>query len=388
MKNWLIYFSILVGVQGWGQGDSTNLLSQYELADTLFGNLNYSLQTGKLFNRLNLEDTIESVTWNSKDFIQENPTIATTADYFFQLMYEMKLMSIDTSIVSDRMKLYDSTSIYIAENEFETENYYYPFGIVDYTYEYLDVVANASLLNLNGISYFPSAPNAALVLEQKRAQFASPMFDYFSSDTMGIIFKRADFYSNHKTAADVASIEIKVNNTWNTLAFDQLFLYATTDTEYQYFTIKITYNDSSSITNLSKIYTPEQALKSLEKVNSFPGCDLGGTINHDGNKLIWCMVRRCSNKDRILKPYLLLTGYRPPFIGQKFKKTWQLYNDEHGGLMNDLRLNDYDIFLVKFNIHEKPYKHGMEESARLLIEFIQYLNTEKGAYKGSASESS
>lgn len=384
MKNWLVIFFICVGVHGWGQEDSTNLLNQFQLADSTFKNLNYSSNTGFLYNRLMVDDTLESVTWNTNEFLKLNSDVSTNADYFYQFMYEMKLMSIDSSLVPDRMNIYDSASIYLSNNEFETEQFDYPFAIVDFKYENIDIQTNinSSLIYKNGIVYYPASSNSNLIVEERRAKFACPTFDYFSSDSMGIIFRTNDFYSNHKSLQDIAQIKIKVNGNWNVLVFDQLFKYIPNNTEYQEFTIKITYTDSSSFTNTSKIYTPELFLKDETKSNSFPGCDLDGTINHDGDKLKWCMIGRCDYDGRILKPYLLLTGYRPPLIGQSFKKTWKLYNDEHGSLLNSLRDNNYDIFIVKFNIHARPYKHGMEESANLLVSFIEFLNNQKNASKG------
>ncbi len=103
------------------------------------------------------------------------------------------------------------------------------------------------------------------------------------------------------------------------------------------------------------------------------GCTRCGMISDNGNKLKWCMVPACG-RDRPEKPYILVTGYRPPMFGQGFKKTWKIYNDWHQNMLQTLRGQEYDIFLVKFNMQWKPFEHGMQEAASLLETFLIELN--------------
>lgn len=105
-------------------------------------------------------------------------------------------------------------------------------------------------------------------------------------------------------------------------------------------------------------------------------------IDINGNQINWCLIPRCDYNGRIMKPYFLLTGYRPPILDQDFDKTWDYYNDEHGDLLNSLIANNYDVFIVRFNIHARPFSHGMIESAELLMKFIEEVNAAKNTSLG------
>lgn len=196
---------------------------------------------------------------------------------------------------------------------------------------------------------------------------------------MALIVKPEYFLSNHKTIDDIAAITVEVNRITYDIVLDEPFYFVPQEQERQLFKLKVTYTDRSYIQNVIAINTPELALGQAKSDNTFPGCDRSGEVSdNSGNKLKWCMVGRCGYDNRVFKPYILLTGYRPPIFGQSFRKTWRLYSDEHASLLNRLRADNYDVFLVKFNIHWRPYSHGMQESANLLMTFLEEINVLKG----------
>ena len=47
------------------------------------------------------------------------------------------------------------------------------------------------------------------------------------------------------------------------------------------------------------------------------------------------------------------TGDGSAYAGQEYAvaETWKLYSNQHRNMLYDLTLNDYDIILVRFNIH-------------------------------------
>lgn len=383
MKRFIVIFAMLVGVQALGQVDTLNPLTQEEIADSVFGNLNSFIPTQKLWNRLLYDDTSYSITWNIDSIGKSWNHFPASADYIYGVIREMKTMSIDTSSVPSLMAVYDPVAAYIGEKEFDEENLIYPVGIVDFNFNYLNVDENILNGSLNKSNEVLSSNNNNILFETKSVQLVAPLFDYFESEQMGLIFKQDNYLSNRLTASDVESIELNFNNQTTVISWDEVYYFTPKEDTVQQFFVRVNYTDHSYIENYFVINTPELSLKNVQKTHSFPKCtdlklDNKDEIEIDGNKLKWCWIPGCGSDGRVFKPYLLLTGYRPPIIGQSFNKTWRIYNNEHGSLLQSLRDNNYDILLVKFNIHAKPYEHGMQESAELLIRFIELLNIAKG----------
>jgi hypothetical protein len=310
--------------------------------------------------------------------------VGATSDHAYGLLYEMRLMSADTSTVPDRMEIFDPVSSYMGEIEFENDELHYPIGIMDYKYNSIDVSSNL----VNGSIYLQDSAyhksSQPLVVTERKTALISPLFDYFDSEQMALVFKKEFFLSNYRTVDEIKSISLTFNNITRRLSFGETYYFEPAASESQLFYVEIMYSDSTVLRSHFTLHTPEINLKSKDeaKGNSFAECTKDGVITIDGNKLKWCMIPRCGYNGRIFKPYILLTGYRPPMFGQSFRKTWKIYNDNHQSLLNSLRDNNYDIFLVKFNLSAKPYEHGMVESAALLEQFIRYLNTEKGSGSG------
>src|SRR5690554_449574 len=119
MKKLILGLLLLVGFNGWGQEEAleeinssistrhrviTDSVTQYDAADRVYSNLQALVPTGKLYNRLMLEDTLESVVWNLNDITtNEDEGGGATADHAYGLLYEMRLMSFDTASVPGRI---------------------------------------------------------------------------------------------------------------------------------------------------------------------------------------------------------------------------------------------------------------------------------------------
>lgn len=115
----------------------TILMNDWDIADTIYGGLDSKSQTGILFNRLEM-DSADAVTLNT-DLISNNLNYKTNADLFYRLIYELKVMSIDTSEVIGLKQLYDTTSQYIGMHDFISERIIIPIGIADYEFEEIDI---------------------------------------------------------------------------------------------------------------------------------------------------------------------------------------------------------------------------------------------------------
>jgi len=368
---------LLFGYGAKAQQD-TVYVNEWQLADSVFGQLTTKVSTGLLFNRTFLDST-NSFALNTNGETSFN----SKADYYYQLMYELKLMSLDTSATPSSIELFNSASIFVGEHEFKDERQVYPIGIIDVEYEILDVdygLANGTLNLVNNSYIDVSTSNDAYSIA--RSTLIAPMFDLMSNDNnMALIFREQDFYSNHKNISDVSQLEIYYDSIWISLNFDEEFIYTPKNDSIQRFNFRVVYNNGDTLYNNAIINTPL-----LAKINTKAHQD---KLCHDeytfqdavGNNLKACFIPSCSNKNVInpypKKTYILVAGYRPPIFGQKFKRTWELYNDFHGNLLSQLIDNDYDIYLVKFNIQWKPYQHGMIESSELFIQFLEYINYTK-----------
>ena len=389
MKNWLVIFFICVGVHGWGQVDTLNPLTSLQIADSVYGNLNNYTTTGRLYNRLLIEDTNFSISWNTKDFCLDSTNNFATSDNIYGLLYEAKYMSVDTSSIVDPLNVFKTAQSYTGEQEFNLKRYVYQIGVFDLEYNYFDENQELSFGNITKSNqvFYPSPGLTSF--PKKRARLIAPMYDYFDSDSIGFIFTEQYFYSDSHVFSDISEIKFNKNGMVSLIIPNAISYFKIEKDSVQKFMVEITFSNGDKIGNYFILQTPELS-KSKGKKNdesTLPGCtefliDGSDEIEISGNKIQWCLIPRCDYDGRILKPFFLLTGYRPPIIGQSFEKTWQFYNDEHEELLNNLIANNYDVFLVRFNIHQKPFSHGMIESAELLMKFIEGVNVAKNSSLG------
>ena len=376
---WLILMIFGISFHGNTQQDTLEI-SSWELSDSIYGNLTTHVNTGFLFNRT-LLDTNEAFVYNT----DKTNLFTSNADLYYRLMKELKMMALDSSSIPDLYSLYLDASTYTAGIEFEEERIVYPIGITDYQYNYINL-SNAQtngLIISNGIILEDTDVTNGSAYSTRKCSLIAPLVDYFSQNDISIVFRTQDFKSNYRNSNEIQTIEVKQNGAWSTILFDQEYSLILSQNAVQNFTVKVTYNDNTTLLNEIFINTPEFILKppsEKKKIN----CDKSGdyTLSNLENgklKLKYCMIRGCNNAtiSRPNKPYILVTGWRPPIFEQTFKKTWYLYNEDHQYLLQSLVNVNYDIYLVKFNIHENPQGHGMQESAELFIRFLEQLNLDK-----------
>lgn len=355
-------------------------MSPVKVADSVYGNLVNNIPSGYLLNRA-LMDT-NALAYNT----QKLKDSAVNADYFYGLMAEYKRMALDSNTVPGLLDIYDGVNSYMGKHEFNEDIYIYPIGIADFDYEYLDeenAIQNG-WINSQDEQLFDNN-QSHLAYKTKKSQLIAPLFDMYSSDVMGVTFRKENFYSNRHSISEVDYMIVEHGNTVTELDFDDVYEFVPSYDSYQYLTFKVFFTDGDSILNKTKIFTPELPFRGGQEKTSFPKCPKKDDkrdkfSDSDNNKLEYCFINSCNNNShgyRPKKPYILVTGFRPPIIGQSFKKTWKLYSNKHDHLLYDLTLNDFDIILVRFNIHWKPYQHGMKESADLFIDFLRDLNGRK-----------
>jgi hypothetical protein len=388
MKKYLLSFFICIAFCGFGQIDTLNPLTAKQIADSVFGNLNQYIPTQKLYNRLLFEDTSYSIAWNTHHFSKDSINYPASSDNLYGLIYELKSMSIDTSTVEEPLTIFKRAQEFTGAIEFEEHKFVYPIGIVDFNYNYLDKNSEISYGNLTEENQVLYVNNSYVNIGTRKANLIAPMYDFFDSDSMGIVFKTDFFFSNYRSSDEISSIEITNQTTRRNLQFNEIFYFKTRNDSVQKFEVEVIYNSGEKIAHHFVLQTPGLKGKILSKSEStLPGCtqflvDGAEEIDISGNKISWCLIPRCDYNGRIMKPYFLLTGYRPPILEQSFETTWEYYNDEHGDLLNSLIANNYDVFIVRFNIHARPFSHGMIESAELLMKFIEEVNAAKNTSLG------
>ncbi|MDR0802862.1 hypothetical protein, partial [Fluviicola sp.] len=403
MKKLITGIALLVCLHGFGQTD-TVFVSREKLADTLYYRLTTKAPTGYLANKLQylLTDSLILKT----DFYQaDSGRRAVSADNMMQWLYEMNGMALDKTALPQPDSVFNTAYSYAGKMDFDEEIIVIPVGIFELAYNSVDEQTglNQGILGKDVSIWTDLNPADVSIVSTDTSTLAGPLFDYFSSDVMGLVVKSEFFISNTRQLSDVLSLELGRNGRWKNVGFDEVSYFSPEQDSVQHFRIRITYTDSTVrtwdlVVNTPELvkdgefsekssFSPEDWNEDDEEENYDQKCPLlvrngkpcesCGMLEDDGgNKLKWCYVPSCSGRagSPPQKPYILITGYRPPMFGQGFKKTWTIYNDWHHNMLASLNGQGYDIFLVKFNIAEKPYQHGMQESAALLERFINELN--------------
>lgn len=405
MKRLLFVLALALGAQSWGQVD-TVFLSQEKLADTIYSGLSGKAPTGFLGNKLSLLRT-DSLIFKTNIYQGDSALSSVSADRMIQWLYEMNCMAISPDMLPNKDSIFDAIYSYVGEMDFELDIISIPIGIFDLEFNLIDedLGLENGILGKEGSIFTDLLQSNQSVVSNQRSVLAGPLFDYFSSDVMALIVKSDFFISNIKTTNDIQSLELGKDGSWRIINFDQLFYFLPNKDSVQEFKIRITYTDETVKIFPFVINTPDPEIKTINNTKSFftpedwegddddfasgckkkdrdqAGCTRCGVIEDNDNKLKWCMIPVCG-RERPEKPYILVTGYRPPMFGQSFRKTWEIYNDWHQSMLNQLRGDGYDIFLVKFNMQWKPNKHGMQEAATLLETFINHvnLNMKSGQY--------
>src|SRR5690554_6796911 len=304
----------------------------------------------------------------------------------------MRLMSFDTASVPGRIDVLTNVMYYMEDFEFDLDEYHYPIGIFDYKYNIIDEEQNQTNGNiyLQDSAYYLQSNE--LELTERKATLAAPLFDFHSSRQMAIVFRKENFYSNYRDVDSITKITIVNNRNIKELDFEETYYFTPNNKGKQNFYVEITYADGSSFFSFFTIKTPllgDEGSKFDNMLKSGFGCDDEDEITENIGlrklKLKWCLKERCGWNGRIYKPYILITGYRPPFIGQGYGTTWNYYNGEHNSMLDELRANGYDIILVKFNMHWRYEMLGIIEASKLLERLLLWVNEQKGG-QGSGQE--
>lgn len=374
MKRLIYCLLFLLPFVGKAQQD-TIFVNEWKMADSLYGELKTHIPTGFLLNKT-LMDTTASFVSNA----HRTSEYIANADYFYRLMYEIKRMALDSSQVPGLLELYYSVSTYVGGREFEEDRYIYPIGIADYEYQQLneEYAIENELIVKNGLSWRDTDTLNGSAYSTRRVQLTAPLFDNYSSESMGLVFKENHFFSNHKTINDVKTLEIFNAGSWTVVDFDEVYNFIPDYKEKQYLKVRITYINGEQFLNDIEINTPEQAIIEYQ-TKSDNVCTYSFEFEDSGNKLEACFIEGCktSQETTLTKNYIVVTGYRPPKLGQSFDKTWKLYNAYHQQLLQTILSSGHDVYIVRFNIHEKPQSHGMKESADLFVKFIETVNASK-----------
>lgn len=368
------------------QADTINVPVK-QFVDNAFAQIQGQFTTGFLGNKtLGLDS-------NALERIK-NTNTPWNASHFYTAYNVLDLMATDSNFVTAE-QLYEMVHLHVMQTDWDLDIVSVPIGIVDVNYEeFNDSVetANNTFSYNNGV-LLQNTPITSV--ESKRFSFLGPMFDYKSATAMELYFDSSYFYSNHKTIADIASIVVSDGTTPLTISMGESYLFMAKDTSFQQLNVKITYTNNEVLEKDVLINTPFLEVKSERYTNGFFGNGPGRCpeffsrgYEENGNKMQICYIPSCSNEDaggswdgpqvaRIKRPFILVTGWRPPFLGQSFETTWENYSNKHNDYLATLREYDYDIFLVRFNVHIRPLSHGMIESAELLEQFINELNDQR-----------
>lgn len=373
MKNIIFILMVVFSLHSTAQQDTIQI-SPLELADSVFGLLHsQNIPSGRLFNRLFIHEDSSIV-----GSFAPGSSKVTNADCFYRALIELKYMSVDTSTFLNQYDSFREAERTLAHYEFEESKTVIPIGIVDYRYQSFNEVTAENLghMNMQQLRYQDVYPSNNPAYQTKRVHIVAPMYDYLSDNVMYLLLKQEWIHTDH--LVDIASVTINLGTSWETLVFDELFRFTPKNASMQTAQVRVYYTDHSMLETSFQFSTPELNVR-LDR-GSF--CDEEGTVRGDGlnNNLGWCLKRGCStagNEDKVDKPYIFVTGYRPPIVSQSYEKTYELYSTNHNNYLQTLGNSSFDVFIVRFNIYEYPETHGMIESARLLVKFIEYVNERK-----------
>ena len=364
-----------------GQQD-TILITKKDLADSIYGLINpTNMPSGRLFNRQFLPPKESTLFHFSTDSILSQDTIK--PDYIYNSLLELKEISLTPELEMDALSLFDSVQKFCLEEEFDNNRVIIPLTFVDKTYHYYDdstFVADGRIVLTSENRFDETNNNIVQVFDEKRVRLAGPLYDFMSAEVYYFYVKREWLVVDSIDQIDHFSIGI--GDYWYELPFDTyLPIKAPKDLTFN-FKIRVHYKSQTQEKSIFDVIVEFLAQYSNLSLMDMPIskkiCNEDNQISHGNNKLQWCLVHGCTNDQlEADKPFILLTGYRPPIVSQSFDKTYDNYSTYHNGLLNILRNNAFDIFLVRFNIHSQTQTHGLVESAKLLKDFIHYVNNRK-----------
>ncbi|AEA43641.1 T9SS type A sorting domain-containing protein [Fluviicola taffensis] len=373
---------ILFSSSLFGQQD-TIAVTKRELADSIYGLINTTnMPSGRLFNR-QFRPTTESTLFHfSKDSISTQDTIK--PDYIYSSLLELKEISINPGLETDAWDLFDSVQKFCLEEEFDNNRVIVPITFIDKIYHYYDdstAISNETIV-LNSENKFDETNNSIVqVFDEKRIRLAGPLYDFMSAEVYYFYVKRDWLVVDSIDKIDHFSIGL--GDFWYELPFDTyLPIKAPRELAFN-FKIRVHYKNElqqkDAMDWVIEFLAQYSNLTLMDLPINKKICNEDNQIAHGNNKLQWCLVHGCTTDQfEAEKPFILLTGYRPPILSQSFDKTYSNYSTYHNALLELLRnKHAFDVYLVRFNIHSQTQTHGIVESAKLLKDFIHYVNERK-----------
>lgn len=341
--------------------------------------------TGRLLNRL-LHRKDSSLTWRKMSGDQQLDTIS--VDFFYNFLDEYNFISRDTSGVYSPVSIFDDLYDYLLLNG--EDKTLVPIGVLDYKYNWFDLDSCLSngLVDTNGVLL--SVGDSSLDLHESRLSVVGPMFDLYAGGNYEFVF--LDNFIITDDSSLINSISVFDGVSWQDVRMGEIFTVNTSRDSLQYFDIVVKFESGHNISSTISLRFSETdnfQAKSVAFECDQEGLESDPAINGGYDyKLKWCLLEGCTpdNEPASLKPFILVSGYRPPVYGISFKKLYKLYNTWHNDYIHHLRNNGYDVFMVKFNFETKPYTMGVEDASKLFIKFLNYVNNRKTSENGSYNE--
>src|SRR5690606_29428847 len=181
-------------------------------------------------------------------------------------------------------------------------------------------------------------------LQTKRVALLAPTLDYISEELLYFSLPPGLIVSS----SPVVSIDMMVNNSWVSYSVGEVIPYYTLPSSNQHIRFRVALETGDTIQQQIIISTPELIIRD----RAYFDCGLEYFFkDSNGNKTKFCVSYGCSDNENnttiIDKPFILVTGYRPPIFGQSYKKTWETYSTFHNGFLENLVNSDFDVILVR-----------------------------------------
>ena len=364
-------FILLVSNQAFSQLPDTVEIREIEFLDSVYADFEPFCETHRLLNKYT-DPWDSTFTYFLKDRNSVNDSIS--CDLLYHLIKEMNFISYDSVYMTSVSNFGVSAINHIIDHGGPIKQI--PLGVVDYKFNWFnkDSAITSGAIQLNGISYEIVDPNVPFY--EDRISYAGPLFDFISDPEIEFVLTN-DFIITEDESA-VIGYEINDGSGWTKYKLNEAFTYFCSADTMQFFRIRVSFESGFTIENSVVFQTPKIPDTPQQKWSL--GCSRSGKVPataQNGDKwLEWCLLEGCNNNG-IDKPYIIVTGYRPPIFGQSFTRTFELYNTNHAGLIGHLQNNGYDVFIVRFNFHWRPYVMGVEDAANIFIEFLNIVNAAK-----------
>ncbi len=374
MKKILSVFLVSVVANISFSQQDTIYMTPREVADSLFALKNItSTPTGKLFNRMFLAEEESTV-----GHFYPGTSDTANADYFYLMLNEMESMAFDSSQVIGSGVAFDIAFDVFARDEYYEEGYtVIPLAFLDFEYDILpfEEILGTGLLDQDIQNINPSYFSLSQ-LETRRATILAPTIDFISEETLHFILPSELIITDR----EISTIEISIDGNWQSYRINELIPFNPEKHYKQSISMRLIMDKGDTSDFILTLLTPELSNRNRGYF------DCGQEYYYEGSegvRLNFCVKYGCGDQvtgNKIDKPFILVTGYRPPMFSQSYEKTWEIYSSFHNGYLENLVEQDFDVVLVRNNMHLKPNKLGIIEYSDLLIELIKGINIGKEIY--------